>query len=515
MVTVEADLDGVEARLAAGELWCPSCSSGVLAGWGRARPRQVRGPDGPVQLCPRRSRCTGCGVTHVLLPVSALLRRADTAAVIVSALAAKARCGFGFRRIAADLGRPGETVRGWLRRFAERAEAVRSMFTVWLRAVDPDPVMPEAAGGVFADAVTVIGCGRDRDRAPVRAAHGVAGRDGGGGVGWAVVGAGLAGSAGATRVDPAADADQAVNPVRCRVFQGQQRRRPVAVGDDEAKVRAERARAIGLFRYQLIREAADPAHSTKERGKMVRELASREHIDPFGRRVRISTADHRSLDPGLAGGRVRRAGAQPAPVHPAHPGRGAGAGGGAAAGESGAHRGGDPPDLARPSWAGRPMSAPCSATSTGWGSPAPPAGRRRRCSAGSRPSTRTTFGLEMRYTAYELRPARRTCSRFWTIIPGCCRATAGATPRTPCAWPLRCARRWPPAACPRPHMSITARPMWIRGCCGRARNSVCALFIPHQAGPKVGAKSRGSSGPCVSSSWSRSPAIPTSSAATT
>ena len=30
------------------------------------------------------------------------------------------------------------------------------------------------------------------------------------------------------------------------------------LGDDEAKVRAERARAIGLFRYQLIRDAADP-----------------------------------------------------------------------------------------------------------------------------------------------------------------------------------------------------------------------------------------------------------------
>jgi hypothetical protein len=155
VVTVEADLDGVERRLAAGELWCPSCN-GVLTGWGRARSRQVRGPDGLVQLCPRRSRCTGCGVTHVLLPVTALLRRADTAAVIVSALAAKARCGFGFRRIAADLGRPGETVRGWLRRFAERAEAVRSVFTVWLAAVDADPVMPDPAGGGIADAVTVI-----------------------------------------------------------------------------------------------------------------------------------------------------------------------------------------------------------------------------------------------------------------------------------------------------------------------------------------------------------------------
>jgi hypothetical protein len=78
---------------------------------------------------------TGCGVTHVLLPVTALLRRADSAAVIVSALAAKAQRGLGFRRITADLGRPGETVRGWLRRFAERAEAVRSTFTIWLRAV--------------------------------------------------------------------------------------------------------------------------------------------------------------------------------------------------------------------------------------------------------------------------------------------------------------------------------------------------------------------------------------------
>jgi len=44
-----------------------------------------------------------------------------------------------------------------LRCFAERGEAVRSVFTVWLRAVDPDPVMPDAAGGVFADAVVAIG----------------------------------------------------------------------------------------------------------------------------------------------------------------------------------------------------------------------------------------------------------------------------------------------------------------------------------------------------------------------
>jgi hypothetical protein len=155
VVTVEADVDRVERRLAAGELRCPACS-GVLAGWGRARPRELRGADGPVRLCPRRSRCTGCGVTHVLLPVTALLRRADVGAVIVAALVAKAVCRAGFRRIAAELARPAETVRGWLRRFVERAEAVRSVFTVWLRAVDADPVMPDAAGSGFADAMTAI-----------------------------------------------------------------------------------------------------------------------------------------------------------------------------------------------------------------------------------------------------------------------------------------------------------------------------------------------------------------------
>lgn len=140
MVTVEADADVVERRLTAGELNCPGCG-GVLARWGRARARRLRGPGEPIRLWPRRSRCTDCGVTHVLLPVTALLRRADAAGVIVSALAAKASRSVGFRAIAAELDRPAETVRGWLRRFAGRAEAVRSVFTVWLAAVDADPVM--------------------------------------------------------------------------------------------------------------------------------------------------------------------------------------------------------------------------------------------------------------------------------------------------------------------------------------------------------------------------------------
>ena len=63
---------------------------------------------------------------------------------------------------------------------------------------------------------------------------------------------------------------------------------PMAVRDDEVAARTERARAIGLFRYQLIREPADPGLSSRARGRLVREIAACEHTDPSGRRVRVS-----------------------------------------------------------------------------------------------------------------------------------------------------------------------------------------------------------------------------------
>ena len=58
--------------------------------------------------------------------------------------------------------------------------------------------------------------------------------------------------------------------------------------EEEEQARLERARAIGLFRYMLIREAADPALSSRQRGAMVREIAAREHADPSGRPVRLT-----------------------------------------------------------------------------------------------------------------------------------------------------------------------------------------------------------------------------------
>jgi len=59
------------------------------------------------------------------------------------------------------------------------------------------------------------------------------------------------------------------------------------VSTDEQK-RRERAQAIGLFRYQLICPALDAGLSTKQRGKLVREIASGVHTDPFGNRVGYS-----------------------------------------------------------------------------------------------------------------------------------------------------------------------------------------------------------------------------------
>lgn len=60
-----------------------------------------------------------------------------------------------------------------------------------------------------------------------------------------------------------------------------------AVSLEEHK-RLERANAIGLFRYQLICPALEGGLSTKQRGRLVREIAGRHHVDPFGTRVQIA-----------------------------------------------------------------------------------------------------------------------------------------------------------------------------------------------------------------------------------
>jgi putative transposase len=50
----------------------------------------------------------------------------------------------------------------------------------------------------------------------------------------------------------------------------------------------DRRRDVALFRYSLIREAADAGLTKAERGALVRALARREHLGPDGGRVQVS-----------------------------------------------------------------------------------------------------------------------------------------------------------------------------------------------------------------------------------
>lgn len=157
MVTVEVDPVRVESRLAAGEVSCPSCPDGVLAAWGFARSRPVVGLADPVR--PRRSRCRMCAVTHVLLPVTLLLRRAYLADLIWAAVVAKAG-GAGHRVIGQRLGISVSTVRGWLRVIGGRAEAVRDWFVSIAVLAGVDVSIPKATGSACGDAAVAVGAAR-------------------------------------------------------------------------------------------------------------------------------------------------------------------------------------------------------------------------------------------------------------------------------------------------------------------------------------------------------------------
>jgi putative transposase len=60
------------------------------------------------------------------------------------------------------------------------------------------------------------------------------------------------------------------------------------VNESAKRSSEERRREIGLFRYALVRDAADPALSKAQRGRLVGALADRGHLGPDGRLVRVS-----------------------------------------------------------------------------------------------------------------------------------------------------------------------------------------------------------------------------------
>ena len=128
----------------------PGCAAPVGVGpaaWG-ARDRRVRRP--------RRARCAACLVTHVLLPVTVLLRRAYAAEVIGAALLARA-AGQGHRSIGAALGVPAATVRGWLRVMAARLDPARVHLLQVARRAGVDLAVPKACGCPWRDLLAALG----------------------------------------------------------------------------------------------------------------------------------------------------------------------------------------------------------------------------------------------------------------------------------------------------------------------------------------------------------------------
>ena len=153
---VEADAASVESRLVAGEIVCPGCG-GELRPWGHARWRTLRDHGRPVRLRPRRSRCRSCLATHVLLPVLALLRRLDLAAVIVETLVARHVESRTRVELTRSMGAPWDTVRGWLRRFERKAVEIRFEFAALAHRWDADigPIEPRATAAL--DALEAMG----------------------------------------------------------------------------------------------------------------------------------------------------------------------------------------------------------------------------------------------------------------------------------------------------------------------------------------------------------------------
>jgi hypothetical protein len=132
---------------------CPWDGS-VLAPWGWARARWVRGIEGLVR--PRRGRCRSCGVTHVLLPATLLLRRADGVERIGAGLRLAAD-GVGYRRIGAVLGVPVDTVRRWLVRARANAGRVTAALTAAAMVLDPLARVGVGPPGVLAGLVGAVG----------------------------------------------------------------------------------------------------------------------------------------------------------------------------------------------------------------------------------------------------------------------------------------------------------------------------------------------------------------------
>ena len=135
----------------------------AVASWGYGRERAVRLRGGrTARLRPRRARCRSCRRTRILLPSWCAPRRADGIEVI-GAAAGLAMAGAGHRPIAAALGVPAATARGWLRRLRARARQLRAHGIGELNGLGFYPPGPPSkpAGSPLSDALNALAAAVD------------------------------------------------------------------------------------------------------------------------------------------------------------------------------------------------------------------------------------------------------------------------------------------------------------------------------------------------------------------
>lgn len=161
MFMVETSLVEVERRIDDGEFRCMRDGTRLWR-WGWSTRRKVRGVG---WLRPRRLCCPVCGASHVLLPTSCLLRRADGVEVIGRGLELAAR-GAGHRKVAACLGCAASTVARWLRRARSNAAGVAVVVAGRVRLLDPLAPEPQVAanaiGAIVAFASALVAAFRVR-----------------------------------------------------------------------------------------------------------------------------------------------------------------------------------------------------------------------------------------------------------------------------------------------------------------------------------------------------------------
>jgi hypothetical protein len=142
-----------------GEHACPECGL-RLGGWGGYW-RWIRGL-GTQRLWVRRGRCSSCRRSHALLPDFLLERRLDEVEVIGRALVLGIVIGLGMRSVAAQVGVPMTTARGWRRRFRVHAPALTVVIVAVAVHLDPAAVLLE--GDSDTAAIQALGAGWQRAR---------------------------------------------------------------------------------------------------------------------------------------------------------------------------------------------------------------------------------------------------------------------------------------------------------------------------------------------------------------